>query len=118
MVQPTLFSQRLCNWMTIYVNKFCYPVADMTCNDSKPVFPTWKNRLMVASHIGCQINSSWGKVFGKETATGGVTAFEVMSISAVHQDDKEREGKLAELMVHNKATATGTIFWQSRQLQG
>jgi hypothetical protein len=66
-----VFSTTLHNWMMIFFNKFHYPVADMTCKDTKPVFLTWKNRPMTASHIGSQINSAWGKLFGKETAIGG-----------------------------------------------
>ena len=69
------------------------------------VFLTWSNRRMDSSHIGSQINSSWGKVFGKEGAVGGATAFRKAAISAVHRDDKERREDLAGLMVHDKATA-------------
>ena len=60
---------------------------------------------MDASQIGCQMSSSWGKVFGKESATGGATAFRKAAVSAVHHNDKGRREELAGLMVHNKATA-------------
>ena len=60
---------------------------------------------MTASHIGSQINSAWGKLFGKETATGGATAFRKAAVSAVHRNDKGRREELAQLMAHQKATA-------------
>ena len=92
------------NWMKIFISKFRLPVANMTCKDGETVFLTWSNRRMDSSHIGSQINSSWGKVFGKEGAVGGATAFRKAAVSAVHRDDQERREDLAGLMVHNKAT--------------
>ena len=75
-----VLSATLHNCMTIFLNKFRYPVANMTFNHAKPVFLSWSNRPMDASHIGCQINSSWGKVYGKDTATGGATAFRKVAV--------------------------------------
>lgn len=100
-----ILTPTLHNWMKIYISKFRFPVANMTCKDGEPVFLTWSNRRMDSSHIGNQINSSWGKVFGKEGAVGGATAFRKAAVSVVHRDDKGGREDMAGLMVHNKATA-------------
>jgi site-specific recombinase XerD len=100
-----VLSTMLHNWMKIFINKFCYALADNTSENGEPVFLTWSNRPMDSSQIGCQIDSAWGKVFGKYAATGGATAFRKAAVSAVNRSDKSRREDLAGLMVHNKATA-------------
>ena len=37
---------------------------------------------------------------------GGATAFRKAAVSAVHESNEEMRGDLADLMVHNQATAT------------
>ncbi|CAB3998490.1 Neurofilament medium polypeptide [Paramuricea clavata] len=66
-----VLSTMLHNWMKIFINKFCYALADNTSENDESVFLTWSNRPMDSSQIGCQIDSAWGKVFGKYAATGG-----------------------------------------------
>ena len=84
-----VLTSTLHNWMKIFTSKFRFSVADMTCKDGEPVFLTWSNRRMDSSHIGSHINRSWGKVFGKDRAVGGATAFRKPAVSAVYCD-KER----------------------------
>lgn len=93
------------NWMNIFIRKFRNPVADSQHGDAEPVFLSWGNRAMDSSQVGSQMNSCWGKVFGKEVSTGGATAFRKAAVSAVHQNDKGRRQELAGLMVHHVETA-------------
>ena len=67
---------------------------------------------MHSSHVGCQIGSCWGKVFGKEAGAGG--AFRKAAVSAVHKNDKGRREDLAGLMVHNKSTADRYYLMQEK----
>ena len=98
-----VLSATLYNWKKIFITKFRATVAlGKTSEDDEPVFLTWSNCSWL---IGCQINSIWGKVFGKEASCGGATAFRKAAVSAVHHSDKSRRDELASLMVHNKATA-------------
>ena len=101
---PVVLSLSLYQWMEIFILKFCNAVAE-NCDDAAQVFLTWKGRPMHSSAIGCQIGSCWGKVFGKDAAAGGATAFCKAAVSAVHQDVKSKRDELAGFMVHHKATA-------------
>ncbi len=60
---------------------------------------------MTSSQIGAQIDSCWGKVFGKEASSGGATAFRKAVVSAVQEFQQEIRDYLANLMVHNRETA-------------
>ena len=44
---------------------------------------------MTSSQIGAQIDSCWGKVFGKEASSGGATAFRKAVVSAVQEFQQE-----------------------------
>ena len=100
-----VLSFSLHQWMKIFISKFRNVVANERTDDTAPVFLTWSNRKMHASHLGCQIGSCWGKVFGNEAGAGGATAFQKAAVSAVHKNDKGRREKLARFMVHQKAVA-------------
>ena len=89
--------------MEIFISKFRNTLGGANTNDAAPVFLTWTNKPMHSSHVGCQIGSCWGKVFGKEAGAGG--AFRKAAVSAVHKNDKGRREDLAGLMVHNKSPA-------------
>lgn len=78
--------------MEIFISKFRNTLGGANTNDAAPVFLTWTNKPMHSSHVGCQIGSCWGKVFGKEAGAGGATAFRKAAVSAVHKNDKERRG--------------------------
>ncbi|CAB3998622.1 Hypothetical predicted protein [Paramuricea clavata] len=59
---------------------------------------------MTSSHIGRQIDSCWGKTFGREAASGGATAFRKAVVSAVEEYNDEIREDLATLMKHHKTT--------------
>ena len=98
-----VLSASLHHWMEIFISKFRNTLGGANTNDATPVFLTWTNKPMHSSHVGCQISSCWGKVFGKEAGAGA--AFRKAAVSAVHKNDKGRREDLAGLMVHNKSTA-------------
>ena len=69
-------------------------------------FLSFTGTSLDSSQVGAQIGSCWGKVFGKQASMGGATAFRKAAVSAVHESNEEMRGDLADLMVHNQATAT------------
>ena len=89
--------------MEILILKFCNAFGE-NCDDAVQAFLMWRGRPMHSSQIGCRIGTCWGKVFGRDTATGGVPAFCKAAVSAVNQDDESKRNDLASLMVHHKAT--------------
>ena len=58
-----------------FINKFRNQLGDVDTANTAPVFLTWSLRKMTSSQIGAQIDSSWRKVFGKDSTSGGATAF-------------------------------------------
>ena len=92
-------------YVEIFISKMRNCLPDTNLDTKETVFLTWKGCEMYSSHVGSQIGSCWGKVFGKEASTGGATSFRKAAVSAVHEANKEIRGDLANLMVHNRATA-------------
>jgi hypothetical protein len=60
-----VLSATLHNCRTIFLNKFRYPVANMTFNHAKPVFLSWSNRPMDASHMVARLTVHGGKCTAK-----------------------------------------------------
>ena len=109
-----VLSASLHHWMEIFISRFRNTLGGVSTDDAAPVFLTWTNKTMNSSHVGCQIGSCWGKVFGKEAGAGGATAFRKAAVSAVHKNDKGRREDLAGLMVHNKSTADRYYLMQEK----
>lgn len=101
-------------WMNIFITKFRNQLGDVDMANTAPVFLTWSLRKMTSSQIGAQIDSCWRKVFGKEASSGGATAFRKAVVSAVQESQQEIRDDLANLMVHNKATADRFYALQSK----
>ena len=100
-----VLDQSLHRYTAIFIEKFRNRIEGTTTDGNAPVFVTWNQGGMTSSHVGAQIGSCWGKVFGREISSGGATAFRKAAVSAVHQGNEELRGDLAELMTHKKATA-------------
>ena len=83
--------------------KYLLKNFEIVCTEGhSTVFLSVFLKKMTSSHVGCQIGSCWGKVFGKDTISGGATAFCEAAVSAVNEDMR---GDLANLMVHKQSTA-------------
>ncbi|CAB4024829.1 Neurofilament medium polypeptide [Paramuricea clavata] len=95
-LHPTLHK-----YVEIFISKMRNCLPDTNLDTKETVFLNWKGCEMYSSHVGSQIGSCWGK----EASTGGATSFRKAAVSAVHETNKEIRGDLANLMVHNRATA-------------
>ena len=100
-----VFSHTLYKYVQIYIRQFRNKLGGVDKDGKAPVFLAWSKSKMKSSQVGTQIGSCWGKVFGKESSSGGATAFRKAAVSAVHGTNKDLREDLANLMVHNKATA-------------
>ena len=98
-------SPSIYKWIEIFIQKFRKQLGEVYTTNTAPVFLTTSQRKMHSSHIGAQIDSCWGKVFGKAASSGGATAFRKAVVSAVQEFQEEIRDDAATLMVHNKATA-------------
>ena len=100
-----VLNKSLHRYTKIFIEKFRNQLPGVRTDGDAPVFITWKQGKMTSSQVGAQMGSCWGKVFGKETSTGGATAFRKAAVSAVHQSNKDLRGDLADLMAHKQSTA-------------
>ncbi|CAB3983100.1 Hypothetical predicted protein [Paramuricea clavata] len=100
-----VFSLSLFKWTEIFISKCRNALGDVDTTNASPVFLTWSQKGMTSSHIGRQIDSCWGKTFGREAASGGATAFRKAVVSAVEEYNDEIREDLATLMKHHKTTA-------------
>jgi hypothetical protein len=100
-----VFSLSLFKWTEIFISKCRNALSDVDTTNTSPVFLTWSQKGMTSSHIGRQIDSCWGKTFGKQAASGGATAFRKAVVSAVEEYNDEIREDLATLMKHHKTTA-------------
>ena len=99
---PVVLSQSIFKWMEIFIFQMRNRLSDVDTTNAAPVFLSWSQKKMHSSHIGVQINSCWGKVFGKDAACGGATAFRKAVVSAVNEFNQEIREDLATLMAHKK----------------
>lgn len=99
-----VMSSTIYEWVGIFITQLRNKLGDVDLDDTATVFISWNVRAMDSSHIGKQIGSCWGKVFGKEAAGGGAT-FRKAAVSAMQEHDEEGRDNLASLMVHRKETA-------------
>ena len=100
-----VFTASLHKYTEIFIDKFRNRLQDASTDVHSTVFPTLNGRKMLSSQVGTQIGVCWGKVFGKETSSGGATAFRKAAVSAVHECNEQMRGDLANLMVHKQSTA-------------
>ncbi|CAB4029523.1 Hypothetical predicted protein [Paramuricea clavata] len=104
-------------WLGIFVSNFRNKLGEVDKGDNAPVFLSWNLHPVNSSHIGKQMGSCWGKVFGKEASGGGATAFRKAAVSAVQEHDEEARGNLASLMDHCKETADKFYMLQQKSKQ-
>ena len=112
---PVVFSQSIYKWMEVFIGRMRNRLADVDTTNTAPVFLSWNQKKMHSSHVGVQIDSCWGKEFGKDAASGGATAFRKAVVSAVQECNHEIREDLATLMVHNKATADRYYLLKSKE---
>ena len=98
---PVVLLQSIFKWMEIFIFQMRNRLSDVDTTNAAPVFLSGSQKKMHSSRI----DSCWGKVFGKDTACGGATAFRKAVVSAVNEFNQEIREDLATLMAHKKTTA-------------
>ncbi|XP_028414073.1 uncharacterized protein LOC114537140, partial [Dendronephthya gigantea] len=86
-----IFNASLYRYTKIYIQKFRNRLADVNTDKDSPVFLTSNQKKMKSSQV--------------ETSMGGATAFRKAAVSAVHEQNEDLRGDLADLMVHKQSTA-------------
>ena len=112
-----VMSSTIYTWLGIFITEFRNKLGDVDKGNNAPVFLSWNLRPMISSHIGKQMGSCWGKVFGKASSGGGATAFRKAAVSAVQEHDEQERGNLASLMDHHKETADKFYLLQKKSKQ-
>ena len=83
-LHPSLYK-----YVQILISRMRNNLPDADLEGKRTVFLTWRGCEMVSSHVGQQIGSCWGKVFGKAASTGGATSFRKAVVSVVHEKSQE-----------------------------
>ena len=109
-----VMSPMIHKWMKIDVSNIRNKLDNVDTGPKSYIFLTWTQKKMHSSHVGAQINSIWGKVFGKDCSSGGATAFRKAAVSAVQEHSKGLREDLANLMAHNKSTADPYYLLQAK----
>ena len=109
-----VMSPKIHKWMKIHVCNTRNKLDNADTSPKSCVFLTWTQKKMHSSHVGAQINSIWGKVFGKDCSSGGATAFRKAAVSAVQEQSEELREDWANLMAHNKSTADRHYLLQAK----
>jgi hypothetical protein len=101
-----VFNTSLHQYTQIFIDKFRNQLDDGvdTSRDSA-VFLSITRKKLTSSQVCSQIESCWGKVFGREASSCGATAFWKAAVSAVHKYKQNMRSDLADLMVHKQSTA-------------
>ena len=100
-----VFNATLYQYTQIFVAKFRNQLNGVNVSGESALFLTVSGKKLTSSQVGSQIGSCWGKVFGRETSSGGATAFRKAAVSAVHEQREEMRSDLADLMAHKQSTA-------------
>ena len=100
-----VFNATLHQYTQIFIAKFRNRLNGVNISGESALFLTVNGKKLTSSQVGAQIGSCWGKVFGKETSSGGATAFRKAAVSAVHEQREEMRSDLADLMAHKQSTA-------------
>ena len=100
-----VFNATLHQYTEIFIVKFRNRLNDVNTTGESAVFLSVTKKKLTSSQVGAQIGSCWGKVFGRETSSGGATAFRKAAVSAVHEQREEMRSDLADLMAHKQSTA-------------
>jgi site-specific recombinase XerD len=109
-----IFTASLYSYTQIFIEKLRNHLEGVSTDGDSAVFLSVTLKKMTSSHVGSQIGSCWGKVFGKEAVLGGATAFRKAAVSAVNEHNEDMCGDLANLMVHKQSTADRYYLLQSK----
>ena len=109
-----VFSPFLYQYVKIYIAKYRNRLGDVDQNGNSTVFLSWNKGKMTSAQVGIQIGSCWGKVFGKDTSSGGATAFRKAAVSTGHESNEDLLGDLANLMVHKSEAADRYYLLKSK----
>ncbi len=109
-----VFNASLYQYTQIFVDKFRNQLDGGNTSGDSAVFLSVTAKKLTSSQVGSQIGSCWGKVFGRETSSGGATAFRKAAVSAVHEYREDMRSDLADLMVHKQSTTDQYYLLQNK----
>ena len=109
-----IFNATLHQYTHIFITRFRNELDGVNTIGDSAVFLSVTQKKLTSSQVGSQIGSCWGKVFGRETSSGGATAFRKAAVSAVHEHREDMRSDLADLMVHKQSTADRYYLLQNK----